>query len=177
MSKSKPARVLYWFRTDLRLSDSPALHAAIHLPDIQAFYPVWTFDPTYIYGHRVGTNRLSFLLESMHDLSAHLTALNPRQKLHVLRGKPGEVMPRLWESWGITHLAFEKDSNAYSRVRDGEMRKMAEAAGVEMVEVGGRHLYDPAEVVEANGGKPTLTLHHWQAVSLADLVTKEVEDV
>jgi cryptochrome len=38
-----PARVLYWFRTDLRLHDSPALAAALELggkEGIEAFYPV-----------------------------------------------------------------------------------------------------------------------------------------
>lgn len=37
-------RVLYWFRTDLRLHDSPALTAALALgtpaAPIEAFYPV-----------------------------------------------------------------------------------------------------------------------------------------
>jgi hypothetical protein len=39
----RPARVLYWFRTDLRLHDSPALTAALDLggqDGIEAFYPV-----------------------------------------------------------------------------------------------------------------------------------------
>lgn len=37
------ARVLYWFRTDLRIHDSPALRAALELEQevgIEAFYPV-----------------------------------------------------------------------------------------------------------------------------------------
>lgn len=72
------ARVLYWFRTDLRLHDSPALTAALGLENIQAFYPVsytvssrdrevsnslmfrtqvWCFDPQYVWKHKVGVNR------------------------------------------------------------------------------------------------------------------------
>ena len=45
-SKTQPsqkARVLYWFRTDLRVHDSPALQAALALEQevgIEAFYPV-----------------------------------------------------------------------------------------------------------------------------------------
>jgi cryptochrome len=35
-----------------------------------------------------------------------------------------------------------------------------------VVETHGRHLYDPEKVVEANKGKPTMTLNQWQSVSL-----------
>lgn len=42
-SEANKARVLYWFRTDLRIHDSPALQAALDLEHeigIEAFYPV-----------------------------------------------------------------------------------------------------------------------------------------
>lgn len=54
------ARVIYWFRTDLRLHDSPALKASLDL-DAEAFWPVWTWDPHYVYRARVGSNRWQFL--------------------------------------------------------------------------------------------------------------------
>lgn len=53
-------RVLYWFRTDLRLHDSPALEAALDLGP-ECLYPVWTWDPHYVYHARVGPNRWQFL--------------------------------------------------------------------------------------------------------------------
>ena len=56
---SKP-RVIYWFRTDLRLHDSPALKAALDLKP-EVLYPVWCWDPHYIYRFRVGPNRFQFL--------------------------------------------------------------------------------------------------------------------
>lgn len=168
MAKSTAARVLYWFRTDLRITDSPALQAALNLPErkIDAFYPIWCWDPNYIYGHRVGLNRFSFLLESMQALSDELTSLNPKQKLHVMRGPPEEVLPVLWSNWGITHLVYEKDSNGYAVVRDQKVKKLAEEKGVQVIEVHGRHLFDPELVVKQNGGKATMTLHTWQTVSL-----------
>ena len=43
-AKQGAARVLYWFRTDLRLHDSPALHAALDLKPA-ALFPVWCWDP------------------------------------------------------------------------------------------------------------------------------------
>jgi cryptochrome len=159
------ARVLYWFRTDLRITDSLALNKALNIPNIESFTPIWCWDPNYIYGHKVGLNRFSFLLESMNNLSEQLTKLNTKQKLHVIRGPPEEVLPLMWESWGITHLVFEKDSNAYAKVRDERIRGLAKEKGVEVVEAHGRHLYDPEVVVKAHKGKPTMTLNQWQAVS------------
>ncbi|ORY31961.1 FAD binding domain of DNA photolyase-domain-containing protein [Naematelia encephala] len=159
------SRVLYWFRTDLRISDSPALCASLSLGDIEAFYPVWCWDPSYIYGHRVGLNRWSFLLESMISLSSELTRLNREQKLLVVRSKPQEILPVLWKEWGITHVVWEKDSNAYSKIRDEEIIRLANINGVQVVCVHGRHLYDPEKVGEGYGNKPTLTLHAWQTVT------------
>lgn len=158
------SRVLYWFRTDLRITDSPALNKALGLESIESFTPVWCWDPNYIYGHKVGLNRWSFLLESMQNLSEQLTKLNKKQKLHVVRGPPESVLPLMWESWGITHIVYEKDSNAYAKVRDERIKQLAKDKGVEVVEVHGRHLYDPELVVQANKGKPTMTLHQWQTV-------------
>lgn len=56
---SKP-RVIYWFRTDLRLHDSPALQAALDL-EPEVLWPIWTWDPHYVYKARVGVNRFQFL--------------------------------------------------------------------------------------------------------------------
>lgn len=55
------ARVIYWFRTDLRLHDSPALQAALSL-NPEVLWPIWCFDPYFVYhGVRVGPNRWQFL--------------------------------------------------------------------------------------------------------------------
>jgi len=164
-AKAAAARVLYWFRTDLRITDSPALNAALGIANTEAFYPVWCWDPNYVYGHKVGLNRWSFLLESMQGLSDELTKLNPKQRMHVVRGPPEKVLPMMWASWGITHLVFEKDSNAYAKVRDQRIMKLAEEKGVKVVDEHGRHLYDPMEVVKVHGNAPTMTLHQWQTVS------------
>ena len=53
-------RVIYWFRTDLRLHDSPALKAALDLKP-ECLYPVWCWDPHYVYRARVGPNRWQYL--------------------------------------------------------------------------------------------------------------------
>ncbi|KAJ6135226.1 hypothetical protein N7512_000386 [Penicillium capsulatum] len=149
--------VLYWHRTDLRLHDSPALHAALAL-NPSVFIPVWTWDPHYVYRSRVGPNRWRFLLECQSDLSKAYTKLNAKQRLWVVREAPQTVLPKLWKRWGVTHLVFEKDTDAYARARDEAVVQLAEEAGVEVIVKMGRTLFDPDALVSKNGGKPTMSM-------------------
>ncbi|KAL8933139.1 MAG: hypothetical protein Q9211_005939, partial [Gyalolechia sp. 1 TL-2023] len=135
---SKP-RVIYWFRTDLRLHDSPALHAALDLKP-ECMYPIWCWDPHYVYRARVGPNRWQFLL-------------------FVIREAPQTVLSKLFKAWNITHLVFERDTDPYAKQRDAKVMELAREAGVQVVATRhGRTLYDPDELVKANGGKPTMSI-------------------
>ncbi|KAL8903405.1 MAG: hypothetical protein Q9207_003951 [Kuettlingeria erythrocarpa] len=128
---AKP-RVIYWFRTDLRLHDSPALQAALDLKP-ECLYPS--------------------------DLSLSITKINKKSKLFVIREAPQTVLPKLFKSWKITHLVFERDTDAYAKERDQKVLELAREAGVEVVATRhGRTLYDPDDLVRANGGKPTMSI-------------------
>jgi cryptochrome len=74
--KSTKPRVVYWFRTDLRLHDSPALKAALGL-NPEAFYPIWTWDPHYVYSARVGPNRWQFLYATVLEIEVSPTWRKP----------------------------------------------------------------------------------------------------
>ena len=156
MPSAKP-RVIYWFRTDLRLHDSPALRAAIDLKP-ECLWPIWCWDPHYVYRARVGSNRWQFLLDCQNDLSSSITKLNPKSKLFLIREAPQTLLPKLFKAWKVSHLVFEKDTDAYGRSRDTEVMKLAKEAGVEVVVRTGRTLYDSDELVKKNGGKPTMSI-------------------
>lgn len=166
-------RVLYWFRTDLRIHDSPALHHALSL-NPSVFIPIWTWDPHYVYRARVGPNRWKFLLESQQCLSDRLTELNPKQKLHIVREGPTTVIKKLVRKWQIDVLVFEKDTDAYARDRDkGVTRQIDELSKelgreIRVVNFMGRTLFDPDELVKCNGGKPTMSMA--QTVKAADQI-------
>ncbi|KAJ0116520.1 hypothetical protein J7T55_007500 [Diaporthe amygdali] len=157
----KSARVIYWFRTDLRLHDSPALKAALDL-NPECLWPIFTWDPHYVYRAKGGTNRWQFLLDCQNDLSASITKLNKKSKLFVLREGPQTLLPKLFKAWNVTHLVFEKDTDAYARDRDDAVTKAAKEAGVEVITKSGRTLWDSDEVVKANGGKPTMSISQLQ---------------
>lgn len=157
-----PPRVIYWFRTDLRLHDSPALQAALDLKPAVLF-PIWCWDNHYVFNARVGVNRWQFLLDCMEDVSRNLSALNKKQKLFVLREPAVSLLPKLFKAWKITHLAFESDTDAYGRQRDEKVLELAKAAGVKVVSTSGRTLYDSDLIVKANHNKPTMSIKALEA--------------
>ncbi|KAK5705822.1 hypothetical protein LTR17_021333 [Elasticomyces elasticus] len=126
-------RVLYWFRTDLRLHDSPALKAALDL-NPSALYPIWCWDPHYVYHARVGPNRWQFLLDCMNDLSASITKLNSKTPTargsgeRDINGKYREVEEKSYTSliagpdgkFGVPTLEELGMQPATSPIRGGE---------------------------------------------------------
>jgi cryptochrome len=160
---TKP-RVIYWFRTDLRLHDSPALKAALDL-NAEAFWPIWTWDPHYVYRARVGLNRWQFLLDCQKDLSKSITKLNEKSKLFLMREAPQTLFPKLFKTWNVTHLVFEKDTDAYAHARDEDIIKAAQQAGVEVIIRSGRTLWDSDELIKQNhDGKPTMSISQVQSI-------------
>lgn len=157
-------RVIYWFRTDLRLHDSPALAAALELKP-ECLWPIWCWDPHYVYRARVGPNRWQYLLDCQQDVSNHITKLNPKSKLYVLREAPQTLLPKLFRAWKVTHLVFEKDTDAYARSRDEEVMEKAKEAGVQVIVKYGKTLWDPDAIVEANNDKPTMSISQLQHAS------------
>jgi cryptochrome len=158
---SRP-RVIYWFRTDLRLHDSPALTAALDL-EPECLYPIWTWDPHYVYRARVGPNRWQYLLDCQSDLSKSITKTNSKSKLFLIREAPQTLFPKLFKAWRITHLVFEKDTDAYARDRDEKVMKIAREAGVDVVVKTGRTLYNPDDIVKYNNDRPTMSIAQLQA--------------
>jgi deoxyribodipyrimidine photolyase len=116
-----------------------------------------------VYRARVGPNRWQYLLDCQNDLSKSITKLNAKSKLFVIREAPQTLFPKLFKSWKITHLVFEKDTDAYARERDEKVMQIAKEAGVEVIVRVGRTLYDPDELVKANHGKPTMSISQVQA--------------
>lgn len=92
--------------------------------------------------------------------------LNSKSKLFVIREAPQTLFPKIFKAWKISHLVFEKDTDAYGRERDEKVMELAKKAGVEVIRRSGRTLYDSDEVVKANGGKPTMSMSAIQNVHI-----------
>lgn len=106
-----------------------------------------------------------YRLDCQSDLSSSITKLNKKSKLFVIREAPQTLLPKLFKAWRISHLVFERDTDPYAKERDAKVVELARKAGVEVVATRhGRTLYDPDELVQANGGKPTMSITQVQHV-------------
>ena len=102
---------IYWFTTDLRLDDNPALRMATEAMDQLLF--VYSVDiPVRLSHLQVGSsisqNRQVFLSESLHCLNEQLQDLG--QHLVVIENTQPE-MARLIDDHGITHIYRNSDQH------------------------------------------------------------------
>ena len=155
--------VIYWYRTDLRLRNSPALTAALDLSP-EAFYRTWTWDLHYVFHARVSPNQWQFLYANLSPTSTiacyegsvdiaperttnvifqhPLRSSIPSRNYILAAKRPQTVLSKLFKLWKTTHFIFEKDTHAYTRDRDAEVIKFAKEAGVEVIIRMERTLYD-----------------------------------
>jgi cryptochrome len=105
----------------------------------------------------------TFSLNCQNDLSKSIAKLNEKSKLFLMREAPQTLFPKLFKAWEITHLVFEKDTDAYARDRDVTIMKAAEEAGVEVIVKSGRTLWDSDESVKKNQGKQTMSISQVRA--------------
>lgn len=104
----------------------------------------------------------AYSLDCQMDLSASITKLNPKSKLFLIREAPQTVLPKLFKSWKVTHIVFERDTDAYPRERDAAVTAAAEAAGVKVITRSGRTLWDSDAIVKQRDGKPTMSITQLQ---------------
>uniref|UniRef100_A0A9I9DT15 Photolyase/cryptochrome alpha/beta domain-containing protein n=1 Tax=Cucumis melo TaxID=3656 RepID=A0A9I9DT15_CUCME len=153
---------LMWFRKGIRIHDNPALEYAAKGANF--LYPVFVIDPHYMEpdpsafspgSSRAGLNRIRFLLESLVDLDLNLKKLGSR--LLVLHGEPGEVLIRCLEEWNVKKLCFEYDTDPYYQALDARVQNLASAAGIEVFSPVSHTLFNPADIIQKNGGSPPLS--------------------
>ena len=139
---------VHLFRKDLRLHDNPTLRAC--LEDSGTFYPVYVLDTKAARESKISPNRWNFLLECLRDLDNQLAGLGSR--LFVVRGRDVEILPKLFEEWGVTRLSFESDIEPFGAQRDSVIRHVAEEAGIEVLSKTSHTLYEPRDILRANRG-------------------------
>ncbi|KAH9666515.1 (6-4)DNA photolyase [Citrus sinensis] len=153
---------LMWFRKGLRIHDNPALEYASK--GAKFVYPVFVIDPHYMEpdptafspgSSRAGMNRIRFLLESLVDLDLSLKKLGSR--LLVFKGEPSEILIRCLQEWDVNKLCFEYDTDPYYQALDMKVKDYASTAGIEVFSPVSHTLFNPADIIQKNGGKPPLT--------------------
>ena len=141
-------RTIVWFRgKDLRLSDHPALQAALQHEDV---VPVFVLDPYFFGSARAQQipHRMQFLLESLKELEANIRARGSR--LLVVEGRSTEVIPRLVRDLEAGQVFAQRWTDPLGRQRD---RKIASLLGEKFRLFEGELLAWP-EAVRTKAGRP-----------------------
>ena len=137
MSKAKTS--IIWFRRDLRISDHPALLAAIEEAD--AIVPVFILDKTLI--DATGTKRLAYLANSLRALDESLN-----NSLHVMVGDQVEVLKELMQRYDAQSVHISQEFEPYGVARDARV----EAAGINLVRTGSPYAVAPGRVRKPSDG-------------------------
>ncbi|EES04723.1 hypothetical protein BDA96_04G093500 [Sorghum bicolor] len=169
---------MVWFRKGLRVHDNPALDAARRYgagaASARRLYPVFVLDPRYLRpdpaasspgSARAGVARIRFLLESLSDLDARLRRLGSRLLLLRARDDVADAVCAALKDWNIGKLCFESDTEPYALARDKKVTDFALASGIEVFTPVSHTLFDPAEIIKKNGGRPPLTYQSFVSIA------------
>lgn len=151
---------MHWFRKDLRLHDNPSLCEA--LVNCRTFHAVYIIDPVSARAANVSANRWKFLLDCLTDLDKSLRECGSR--LHVIRGQPTYVLPKLFQEWNVSKLTFECETEPFGQRRDVAVAVLGEEHGVEVISKPSHTLYDPEKIIESNGGEAPLVIKTFENV-------------
>lgn len=133
-SFSSPAgdgmRALVWFRSDLRISDNPALHHACRSAD-EGVIAVFALCPQQWSDHSWGPMKVDFVLRNLRALHRSLSEINiPLMLVESPRfaAVPGKLLD-IARRCKCSGLFFNREYEVDERRRDEEVRKLFEKAG------------------------------------------------
>ncbi len=107
---------IWWIRRDLRLTDNPALQAALEVAPV---IPVFILDPHLL--SRPASKRQAFLFNGLRALDADLRKRG--SYLVVRRGKPLDVLRSLLTETHASTIFAEEDYTPYSKKRDSAIAR------------------------------------------------------
>lgn len=125
----------------------------------------------------IGCNRMKFLIESLVDLDDQLKRL-VGSGLLIFSGKSTDIFRTLHEHLKIDKICFEQDCEPVWNQRDNEVKTLCQELGIEVVEKVSHTLWNPTDIIDANGGFAPLTYQMMlHTVNVVGLPPRPVNDV
>jgi len=134
-------RSIIWFRRDLRISDHPALLAA--LEESPEIVPVFVLDPKLI--KTVGSKRLAYLGQSLKALDESLGNC-----LQVIAGDPLTVLKDLQKKYDAGSVHISAEYEPYGAERDLNI----EESGIKLIRTGSPYAVAPGRVLKPSDNTP-----------------------
>ncbi|MBV9917134.1 MAG: deoxyribodipyrimidine photo-lyase [Solirubrobacterales bacterium] len=151
---------ILWLRRDLRLSDHPALAAALEGAD--SVVPVFCLDPRLLHGRHRSGPRTQFLLESLQDLERGLEQRG--SGLVVRHGEPERELPRLAQELRAARVHATADVSPLAVRRDRDVHAALDRAGIALHLHPGLFVADePAAILTQSGSAYTVFTPFYRA--------------
>jgi deoxyribodipyrimidine photo-lyase len=129
-----------WFRRDLRTTDHPALLSAAERAG--SALALFVLDDDLL--RNAGPARTTYLHRCLRALDEQLDG-----RLHVVRGNPADVVPKIAEQVGADSVHISADYGPYGRKRDEKVEKAL--GDRELVRSGSPYAVAPGRVLKADG--------------------------
>lgn len=118
--------VLFWFKRDLRVFDSPGLALAASKGDV---LPLYVAEPDFWALPDTSARQWAFTAQCLQGLRADLGALNAPLVVRV--GEAVETLQRLCRQHHITHIVSHQETgNLWTYARDQRVEAWARSAGI-----------------------------------------------
>ncbi len=149
--------VILWFRRDLRLSDHPALDAAVRSG--RPVIPVFILDEVV---ERHGAAPKWRLGMGVEHFAARLEGIGSR--LTLRQGRAAEVLEALVKETGADTVWWTRAYDPFSITRDRAVKSALEAQEIEAGSHPGHVLFEPWTVETKSGGYYKVYTPFWRAV-------------
>ncbi|MFC3121687.1 cryptochrome/photolyase family protein [Agaribacter flavus] len=137
------AKALMWFRQDLRITDNPALSAAVEMGEL---IPVYIHDTSLSQPNEPGSASKWWLHHALRDLAGKFN-----HKLIVKSGKPVEVLLALCEAHDVEFVVWNRMYEKWARQRDTQIKTVLKEQGIKVKSYNGSLLWEPMTVSKADG--------------------------
>ncbi len=151
---------LVWFRRDLRLTDNPALEAALERCD--RVIPIYIHAPQEEGDWAPGAASRWWLHHSLEALDASLRERGSR--LTILEGESLATLQHLVERTGATHLFWNRLYEPALTERDSKIKQQLQGHGLTVESFNAALLFEPWQVLKDNGEPYRVFTPYWKAL-------------
>lgn len=142
------AKVIHWFRRDLRLIDNTALHQAAQ--DSAQVIPVYVLSNWKTTHGWTGAIRQEFLVGCLDSLSKNLEALGSRLILRC--GRADVELEKLIRETQADAVYYNRDYDPYGRDMEKKLQEVCTRIGIPCYGFKDRVLHEADEVLTGSGG-------------------------
>lgn len=136
-------RSIVWFRQDLRITDNPALSAAIATG---AILPIYIDDIETPEDLSHGAASRVWLHHALNDLNKSLN-----NNLRIFRGKPLEIISRLIQEQDIDEVNWNRCYDKYQIKHDTRIKQELQNTKIKVNSFNASLLWEPWEIMKSDG--------------------------